>query len=331
MDLVGAGLVVIAIAAEWFGGWSATFAAAPINLGLFSLAMAHGAADAYRLWILRPAPARLRGAIAYMALLLASALFVVLLPAVAIVLFLPLAAWHFSEDVLPARELSGGRLSFGARLFLRAQRGGLVVFAPLLFHFETSLAFFRYASMVGASSDNTTAIATIFAHRAVRWDLLVVCLGLFLMVQGLWWAANKRNDQSRPICFQVTWQHSVLLMGAAILHPLFYVGLYLGGWHALRHLQAIGTPQTCLEKLQSFIATLFFLLPVLALVVAVWAHTAEFPGWAELGLSDFVMGAAALRLSAITFLAYAAVTWPHAWLDWRLRQDAVTQSVTNEP
>lgn len=318
----GIAVVLAAVLTEWFSDWTFAYAAAPINVGLITLAMAHGAADADR--IRRDQRGRVASLSWYLAILAIAAWLLFAAPLIVLSCFLVLSAWHFGRDAWESRQARGVAMCRGTRASLTATRGLLVIVLPVLLYPRPALEFLALAS---GSVDRTFAVEDYLRVWPLTGGtarlLMVVAVSLCLLgLHALFlWRSRRATAGNKAWWWRVAAEHLVLFAGAVMLHPLFFIGLYLGGWHALMHIRDLPAPHRGADRGWSLLATMAFLLPVLAVVLTAWAWSPSFPGWENLKPIDLVRGDAALQLAALVLLSYAVVTWPHAWLEVR-RGDA---------
>jgi len=329
VEAFGIGLILVTIVGDWLRDWSQIYAAAPINVGLFTLAMAHGALDADRMQQIPGWSLRLRILGEYLVLLFLACLLVLWQPIWVILLFLPVAAWHFGQDVeMPPTVLGGAVVPAKKKRADRREwfimlRAILVVFLPIAIHPDASSRFFKIsASMVSPQRPPTLPLEMpLTAIERTPWPVIAASLLLLVTTHSIVaWEKRGSGPTARRWFWRITVEHAVLLWGAIVLHPLFFVGLYLGGWHALLHWRERPRSLHRHQYIKGLAATHVFLLPVIGVVLLVWSWTPAFPGWLSLRPQDFVSSRSATSLAAIVFLTYAVVTWPHAWLQLRLQR-----------
>lgn len=278
--------------------------AAALNVGFFTTGMMHGSVDPWQLIQLGMRAGRWQWLLGYLALLIASAGLLVLAPGVAVTAFLLIAAVHFGHEDIPADRFASASASIVAVM----GRGLLVVGIPIALHREESLAFLALCRDMATFGEFRLPILDPISMLDSTW-MTGAMFAAVLLTHA--WVAVVAQGQSRAWWCEA----AVLLVCATLMHPLFFLGLYLAAWHAVKSSWKSLNHRHATDRRTMLMATAAATVPIWMLVVFLWWQ-AELKN--ALQISDILFGDAALRLAAIVFLSYAIVTTPHLW--WHLRR-----------
>lgn len=318
--MAAAAVVSVGLASVVGPGWSEPVAAWPFLLSAVVLGMPHGALDlrlALRVntrWSRRAALAT--GYFAVAGVSFAALWFV---PLVAIAAFGVLTVMHFgAADARDAAMIAGHRPPRGGALWLTAAGRG-TFFLSLPFAWDPGGAMLP----VEVALQLLQSEGISYAELAVRRGGTVAAgVGLLAVVVGvvLTWrhgarahlaergklhdsdAAGSQASDFLPDNEKLLTTHigelAVLAVAASMLEPMFFVGLYFLGWHAVRHLRraAVLSGDAARRPTRTILRQHLWSLPLLLPTLAVYAaigHTqigwADPMSWAVLLLLTFVV------------------------------------------
>ena len=273
-------------------------AALPFALSLFAVGMPHGALDGAvfrglsrdrpRGWVLTAAGLYLAVDLVFLAGLWAA-------PAALLVVFLAVTVVHFGH--------ADGAAHPARPAFRGYARAALVVLLPFVFQPDETLRVFTGLTRLAGG---TTAFPTAVAPAAAA-----VCLaaGVVLAAAAL---RSLRDGGVRVAGGEVLW---VALVGttAALLPPLYGVGLWFIAWHALPELHRVATTWLPGDPALPWVrtghaASAALLVPTLLLALPLAANS-----WKRSDVAGSASGAI-VTLAGITLLAYAVLTPAHELL-----------------
>ncbi|KAA1261090.1 hypothetical protein LF1_36340 [Rubripirellula obstinata] len=274
-----------------------------LNLGFLTIGMLHGAADPWQLLQVGIRQRRWNLAFYYLALLFVSAVSLVLAPSVAIAAFLLLAGIHFGFEDLPR-----SRFASFATLAVIA-RGTVVVGLPIAIHWNESIAFLGLCQDVLHVNGLTLATPQFVGINVARSASTGI---LFLAIASHTVLAFRGVGHVRQ-----WWIETIVLAACAfVMHPLFFIGLYVGGWHAVKSTVHLMTETERNDRPATVLATLLATIPILAVALFLWMGRF---GGNRFELSKLFFGPSADQFAAFAFIAYAVVTLPHLWWHARTR------------
>ncbi|QDT36302.1 Brp/Blh family beta-carotene 15,15'-dioxygenase [Stratiformator vulcanicus] len=200
--------------------YSWNWAGLPFLISWFVIGLPHGALD-FRLTFLNSQPAtgpdRKIIAIIYVAGMLLSLILLLVVPILFVSVFFAVTAIHFGER---DRE----RVKSSHSLFDDSAIGLLVLSLPAFFHAA------EYGEAVRGLSFTTGSDGLLGPIPDGTW-LGVGTIGLAAAAIVLFRAMLRRDLRIFDII-----EVGVVLTAAAVLHPLFFIGLFFLSWHSVRHL-----------------------------------------------------------------------------------------------
>lgn len=299
-----AGCLLFALALP---GVTTHWAALPFVVGLVLFGMPHGAMD----WVVLSRLHRTRGPLEtliafgpYVGLIVISIALFVLAPVWATVAFLALTVIHFGSA--DARALGGGEAGPVWRWGTALSRGGLLlggVFAA------APVAAWRPFGEIAAVFAYAETALNASAVSATGW----VVVGVSLVI-AIGCAVARRRREGTWLGAALDGGEQALTLGVALVAPpLFAVGVYFLGVHAVRYTMGLGSDATLARNgvasgglrgvLRVHAQSLPLLLPSLPLVVLLaWPMPG---GWLD-------------RLAVGSIAFYMATTLPHHLLGMRL-------------
>jgi beta-carotene 15,15'-dioxygenase len=239
--------VVVAGAAAAAGIWpdaSSRWAAWPFLISAAVLGMPHGALDLrLALRVSEGWSGRAMLAAGYLAI--SAAAFAVLwwLPLLAIAAFGCLTVVHFgAADARDAAMIAGETPPRGVALWVTATgRGAFLLSLP--FAWDPGGAMLP----VQTALDLLERDAISFSFDAVRnggaiaagVGLIVIAIGVGLTRRATLLRSTGKRKESHPTRLVITHvgEAGLLAAAAAVLEPMFFVGLYFLAWHSVRHLR----------------------------------------------------------------------------------------------
>ena len=251
---------------------------------------------------------KLRGFAKYAAILAVSLAVLLVIPSVALVIFVLTSAVHFG--LADARDLDRrSRVSAMAGITFTAalSRGGLILAMPFAAAPAKSMDVFH--SIISITGHSLPAVEAATLER-VATPIAFVCL---LMQMGVCLVRWRRNDV-RVACLEA-FETGVLCLCFLLLDPLFAIGLYVLCWHSWRHLYSLSrflpsaksdgswddlTRAVCRLHIES--------LPLLIPTVVTYGVLA----WWRLDVWS------SEQLAALTIALFVVVTLPHHLLVERL-------------
>lgn len=291
-------LGVLAAGGALVPGWVDTWWFLPFLISAILIGLPHGAAD----WgVLRRLVGRenrstaLVCVLTYSVLLLVSAGVVFLIPALGLVFFLLVSAWHFGgADSHDFHQQFGLERRKGLVSSVAISRGILIVTAPFLFRFGDMFSVCEsWCDILGAGwipSYLTTSFEKLIQVAFALSATLAAATILWILLSG-----EKRSAAWLAL-------ETVLLVASfSLLHPLFALGSYFLCWHSLRHLTHlrivcnVGRRSGWLFRLSGP-----FLLPSLVVIMALAWGTGSFQSPEQVAI--------------ILLIFFAIVTPAHQWL-----------------
>jgi Brp/Blh family beta-carotene 15,15'-monooxygenase len=253
------------------------YAAWPFLISALVLGMPHGAID-FKLLVDQWQPAR-RGllvTILYLALIAAFGVLLWFLPRLTLILFGLVTVVHFglADARDPLRMLGRAMLSGPALWATALGRGGFVLSVPFAWDPAAAWEPVTMALTLLQTPEPAAGLATIrlggMLATGLSLALLAVGLGLTFQAEAAASAEEAGGWIDEPLLILHLSELGILAAGAAVLSPLFFIGLYFIAWHAIRHFRQAGTltgygvesPWPLLLKLNLW--SLPFLLPTLA-------------------------------------------------------------------
>ncbi|BAM02607.1 Brp/Blh family beta-carotene 15,15'-dioxygenase [Phycisphaera mikurensis] len=275
-------------------GFAAEIAALPFALSLLALGMPHGAADAAVLLNERPrrGPGWPRSTAAgYLAIDGAALALLLLLPAVALLAFLPLTVWHFGRTAASRVADEPPRRCFA--------EAALLVLLPFAFRPGATLSLFdELVRLAGGDAPFPRAVVPLATAACVA--------SAGMLAADLW---RERKGRARAAA-----RLALLFLVPALLPPLASVGLLFLLLHAGPECADLGRrlfpglrgPLRRLARVHLVALPLW--LPVLAAVAWLWPLAAE-----------RVPSAGPIHAAALfTLLACCVLTPAHEWLRLRV-------------
>jgi Brp/Blh family beta-carotene 15,15'-monooxygenase len=316
-----AALLIATLAEGVFGSFSDRYAAVPFVLGLLTVGMWHGALDSVEV-IGRPRwSSAIKYLVWYLVLMGVAAAALLGFSAVAITAFLLLTMVHFgaedTEFLLAQRARASGdvfrsgsrgdRRAFSHAVVLSFARGLQAIVLPLVVHSQASGDFFRRVQH--AIGRQRTRFP--WEHERIASLLLLALLALTLFAVMVLW-------RHRQLLRLWVAESALVSLGAVMLNPEFFVGLYLLAWHAPRHLLVRfeggtggGAARPAASPRSDLLYSLLFLVPAWAAVGGlVWTRGDALTGWIA-RQEPFHAVPLFASLSAATVAVYVVVTLPH--------------------
>ena len=285
--------VVLCLAAglEQFLNFSRGCASWPFAVSLFIVGLPHGALDLQLLRQLIPRHRR-SASIAYMCrylfMMFAMAATLFYRPVFMICLFGLMSSWHFGTADWSYRVSGQHRTK---KHFWIISRGLFVISLPLWWHPQPSAAVIeRLAEILGRQqSFNPDLVASISATALAA---CVVCYGVAV-----------RRERDTRVLLQDLSESAAIFASAALLDPMFFVGLYFLVWHSWKHMGQLDKFGSWVSRTwagrvyELHVASLPLLFPSLVLIFALAGRQTG-------GLTSMN-----LALSGILF--FIIVTLPH--------------------
>lgn len=298
------GFVLLALAELAFS-YSWETPAIALNLGFFTIGMLHGSVDPWQLVRAGIRDSQWHLGLCYLLLMGISLASLVLMPTVAVAVFLCLAGIHFGlEDLSDRRSASFAPLTIFAR-------GILVVGLPIAVHWTESVAFLGLCrSSLDVDGVTFEIVQGFGIQKAGRARVLIIVLAI---VSHAMLALRSDRQAWR-------WWSEAIVLGvcAVLMHPMFFIGLYLVGLHAVKSavhcLKETEPSQRHVTVWISLLAT----IPIWVVVLVLWNRVDASHSFA---LSKMFLGRSADQFAAFVFLSYAVVTLPHLW--WHARSEKV--------
>ncbi len=210
-------------------------------------------------------------------------------PALTIVAFFVASAWHFGQE--------DPRLSIGPRSLrplFRFARGGLVIWASLVFHGGEVVRILSVASPRGFGPEVERAVAVL---TPCGWVLLAVAAAGWLL-EGL--AALAASGRKRRVLLADTAVVASLAVLFAVTSPLVGFLVYFCGWHSARGLKRLRVElgETWLQLARSLAP---MTIGAIALIAVVAVAVLRGPTWND-------------TLIRATFVGLSSVAAPHLLL-----------------
>lgn len=283
---------ILAVTAELLHpSFTDRIAGIPFLASALFLGVPHGALD----WAAaRNAAGNQRTSImlSYLALMLAAAATLYYAPSIGLLSFLILSMWHFGRDrilYLPDKP----------HAFFIMGRGIVVVTAPFVFAPVETTAFIELTKRL-LGNPAAAAWSADDGQRALQFTFIAG-----VVAEVVWWLRCWRHKET-VVALCCAAEMILLCLAAAILNPVFYVGLYFLCFHSWVALaQRLKTTEWS-EAVRS----------------AFGLHCDDGPlawlSWVLIGLAGFTVqaGGNALAWAGIVVLFYATVTPAHLWLSW---------------
>jgi Brp/Blh family beta-carotene 15,15'-monooxygenase len=288
-------------------------AAWPFLISAALVGMPHGALD-LRLWLQGPqAPGqRLAVALKYMAGIVASVTVLMFSPRVALIGFGVITAIHFGfadtrHAALAVRGIKPARKSLW---LLGVGRGSLVLALP--FVWSPAQAIEPAALAMTMLGGNKLSVATSLCQIA---GMGVLALSFVLIIGGIvsgselghsqQHAENSAGSGEDSLIFHLL-EMALLAAAAAVLSPMFFVGTYFFGWHALRHFGFVKrwTEPPVQTTMRSLTILHLWSVPLLAPTLTVYFLLGSWLiGWQQ-----------PMAWATLLLLFFAVLTPSHHWL-----------------
>jgi len=294
----------------------------PFLVSAVLIGMPHGALD-WSLW-LSPAMRR-RGLVAtaasYLLILSASLALLLVAPGLTLGAFAIVTIVHFGlADARHAADVNGVAGPTGLSLWLIAiARGAIVLALPFVWSprdaIEPATLALRLvdAPPVNVAPSVSRSVAMVWLAAAMAMLIGGVLLSRPARTQTKPATADHPATEPLLLCHLV--ELALLAAAAAVLSPMFYVGLYFLSWHALRHFRVVrdvaapATPARLRDLIELHRQSLPLLVPTLLVYLAL--------GYALIGWH------APMRWATLLLLFFAVLTPAHHWLVERaLRRSA---------
>ncbi|MGL4513333.1 MAG: Brp/Blh family beta-carotene 15,15'-dioxygenase [Lacipirellulaceae bacterium] len=273
---VAAGVELLSPYSERVAGW-------PFAMSLLVVGMPHGAADlavSRRMGMFATRSSALRFVATYSAGMVGAFALLWMFPLATLGLFAALSAWHFGsadhEDL--AERCSKPATNGVRRASWVAARGSLILAVP-------------FAARPAEATRVVVDVVTLVGGKAPTLDPDTVALTATCVVGGALavWASDASASllarRWRSVALDAV-ETLAIFLAAAVLHPLFSVGMYFVAWHSWRHTRRLvefvaGERVTPLRSLlASHRASLPLLLPTIAATTAVaWWLAPERSVW----------------------------------------------------
>lgn len=299
---------------------SERWAAWPFVISAVVLGMPHGSLDLRLALRLRESWGR-RGVLAGGYVAMSAAAFAVLwwVPLVAIVAFGLLTVVHFgAADARDAAMIAGrepGRgVGRGVAFWLTAVgRGTFVLAMPFAWDASGSMLPVQTALELLGREGVSYAEAAVRGGGAIGVGVGLVCVvggvggvgGVVLAWEGAssGTSRSKRASDNRRLLMTHVGELAVLGAGAAMLEPMFFVGLYFLCWHSVRHLRraAVLSGDAAVRPARTAVRQHAWSLPLLLPTLAVYAAI----GHAAIGWSD------PMAWAVLLLLMFVVLTPPH--------------------
>lgn len=268
----------------------------PFLLALVFLGLPHGAADG-ALLLTRGRQQAVRASVAYLAVIAATVLLLVVAPTWSLLAFLALAAWHFGSADAAERRLRGELANLWA-----IGRGGIAISVPFaVWPAEAWAPFSRMTELLGIGSAglDLQAVAIVGAVGAVA--ATACCCVAYLRCRR---SALVRGGITRVDVMETTAIGAV----AFYSHPLYAVGAYFLMIHGFKQSAVLGEELGSTPSLRSRLVRLhWFALPLLV------------PTWITLLFVAWWVGVDTLwDLAALSLAIYVVTTPAHELLHRRL-------------